>query len=79
MSRTFRSIARLLVLQAASACGYRLANEAAVFGPDVREIRLRIFENESNEPGLGQAQVECMEQLQASRGHEPALVVPIPL
>ncbi len=34
------------------ACGYALVDESAVFGPDVRQIRLEMFQNETNEPGL---------------------------
>ena len=40
----------LLVL--ALGCGYRFANEPAVFGPDVKQIRVHMFKNESNQPGL---------------------------
>ncbi len=40
----------LLVL--ALGCGYRFANEPAVFGPDVKQIRVQMFKNESNQPGL---------------------------
>lgn len=40
----------LLVL--ALGCGYRFANESAVFGPDVKQIRVQMFKNESNQPGL---------------------------
>lgn len=36
----------------AAGCGYRLANEEAVFGPDVKQIRVHMFENKSNQPGL---------------------------
>ncbi len=44
------SAAALLVLSLG--CGYRLANESAVFGPDVKQIRVQMFRNESNQPGL---------------------------
>ena len=33
-------------------CGYQFANESAVFGPDVKQIRVQIFRNQSNQPGL---------------------------
>jgi outer membrane lipopolysaccharide assembly protein LptE/RlpB len=46
-----RSVA-LLLLPLILACGYRLANEAAVFGPDVKQIRVLPFQNQSNQPGL---------------------------
>jgi len=34
------------------ACGYALVDESSVFGPDVRQIRLEMFQNETHEPGL---------------------------
>jgi hypothetical protein len=37
-----------------SACGYRALDGRGAFGPDVRTIELRAFENESREPGLEQ-------------------------
>ncbi len=36
------------------ACGYRALDGRGAFGPDVKTIELRAFENESREPGLEQ-------------------------
>jgi hypothetical protein len=37
-----------------SACGYRALDGRGAFGPDVKTIELRAFENASREPGLEQ-------------------------
>jgi hypothetical protein len=37
-----------------TACGYRALDGRGAFGPDVRTIELRAFENASREPGLEQ-------------------------
>lgn len=42
----------VLLLALAPGCGYQFANESAVFGPDVKQIRVQMFQNESNQPGL---------------------------
>ncbi len=62
MNRALRAILVLGVLPLCGACGYRLMNEAAVFGPDVREIRLRVFENQSNEPGLERVVIDAIHE-----------------
>lgn len=43
-----------LALLALSACGYRALDGRGAFGPDVKTIELRAFENASREPGLEQ-------------------------
>jgi len=41
-----------LALASSLACGYHLVDERAAFGPDVTQIRLRMFDNRTAEPGL---------------------------
>ncbi|MBW2280294.1 MAG: hypothetical protein JRG76_06920 [Deltaproteobacteria bacterium] len=42
------------------ACGYALVDESSVFGPDTRRIRLEMFDNPTNEPGLERMLAEAI-------------------
>lgn len=51
-ARIPRLVLCVAAVLAGAGCGYRLVNEAAVFGPDVKKIRVQMFRNQSNQPGL---------------------------
>lgn len=53
---------------AAQGCGYRFVDERAVFGPEIRRIEIRAFENESTEPGYEQVLADALSEEFSRRG-----------
>jgi hypothetical protein len=53
---------------AATGCGYRFVDERAVFGPQVRKIEIRAFENESAQPGYEHVLADALSEEFARRG-----------
>jgi hypothetical protein len=60
------SIAALALL--AAACGYGFSDERAVFGPEIRRIEIRAFENRSTQPGYEQMLVDALAEEFSRRG-----------
>jgi len=60
--------ASLALALLAAACGYGFVDERAVFGPGVRRIEIRAFENQSNEPGYEQVLADALAEEFARRG-----------
>ena len=62
MSAVCRALALLAALALGAACGYRVFDARDVFGPEVTQIEVTMFENESVEPAfevlVGDAVVE---------------------
>lgn len=51
-----------------SGCGYSFVDERAVFGPGVRSIEIRAFENRSAQPGYEQVIADALSEEFARRG-----------
>jgi hypothetical protein len=64
------SIVRLTLLLAVSACGcgFRPVDASRVFGPGVRRIEIRAFDNESPEPGVERMLADSLVEEFARRG-----------
>jgi hypothetical protein len=58
----------LLAALLASACGYRFVDERAAFGPDLRRIEIRAFENRSDQAGYEQLLADSLVEEFARRG-----------
>ncbi len=67
-------LARVCVVLALGACGYRALDGSEVFGPDVHTIEIEAFENESREPGLEQQVADALvEEFSRRAWLEPVL------
>lgn len=61
-------VAVAVLTLAAQGCGYRFVDERVVFGPEVRRIEIRAFENESGEPGYERLLADALSEEFARRG-----------
>ena len=57
-----------VIVLAALGCGYALVDSTAVFGPEVRNIEIRPFENASPEPGFERMLTDSLAEEFARRG-----------
>ena len=62
------TILLLLIASIVSGCGYRLLDARSALGPDVNEIRVEVFGNRSQEPGVERHLADAMREEFARRG-----------
>jgi outer membrane lipopolysaccharide assembly protein LptE/RlpB len=54
MSRTMRALAAVMVLAAATGCGYALVGRGTVVDPTIKKIAVPLFKDSTGKPGLDQ-------------------------